>query len=87
MSAAQAPVLNIGVVGYGRWGVNQVRVFDALCKLETGTVGTKQYTTPQGEQVSRPSCSTAVGSEPFMRPNIDRARELLREAGYPPRAV
>jgi peptide/nickel transport system substrate-binding protein len=25
---------------------------------------------------------TAVGSEPFMRPNIDRARELLREAGY-----
>ena len=25
---------------------------------------------------------TAVGSEAFMRPNIDRARELLREAGY-----
>jgi preprotein translocase subunit SecF len=35
-----------------------------LCKAETGSVGTKQYTTPQGEQVSRPSCSTADGKEP-----------------------
>jgi preprotein translocase subunit SecF len=26
-----------------------------------GTVGTKQYTTPQGEQVSRPSCTAADG--------------------------
>jgi len=41
------------------------RVFDALCKAEAGTVATKQYTTPQGEQVSRPSCSTAGGSEPL----------------------
>ncbi len=41
------------------------RVFDALCKAESGTVGTKQYTTPQGEQVSRPSCSTSAGSEPL----------------------
>ena len=41
------------------------RVFDALCKAEAGTVGTKQYTTPQGEQVSRPSCSTSTGSEPL----------------------
>ena len=32
-------------------------VFEALCKAETGTAGTKQYTTPQGEQVSRPSCA------------------------------
>ncbi len=41
------------------------RVFDALCKAESGTVGTKQYTTPQGEQVSRPSCTVAAGTEPL----------------------
>ena len=40
------------------------QVFGVLCKAEAGTVGTKQYTTPQGEQVSRPSCSTADGKEP-----------------------
>jgi preprotein translocase subunit SecF len=40
-------------------------VFEALCKAEGGTVGTKQYTTPQGEQVSRPSCANADGSEPL----------------------
>jgi preprotein translocase subunit SecF len=42
------------------------RVFDALCKAESGTVGTKQYLTPQGEQVSRPSCATADGKEPLL---------------------
>jgi len=42
------------------------QVFGVLCKAETGTVCTKQYTTPQGEQVSRPSCSTADGKEPVM---------------------
>ena len=41
------------------------RVFAQLCKAETGTVGTKQYTTPQGEQVSRASCTTADGKEPL----------------------
>jgi preprotein translocase subunit SecF len=41
------------------------RVFAALCAAETGTVGTKQYLTPQGEQVSRPSCTTAAGAEPL----------------------
>jgi preprotein translocase subunit SecF len=41
------------------------RVFEALCKAEAGTVATKQYTTPQGEQVSRPSCSTSTGTEPL----------------------
>jgi preprotein translocase subunit SecF len=29
-------------------------------------VGTKQYLTPQGEQVSRPSCTTADGKEPML---------------------
>ncbi len=41
------------------------RVFEALCKAEPGTVGTLQYTTPQGEQVSRPSCTGADGKEPM----------------------
>jgi preprotein translocase subunit SecF len=41
------------------------RVFAELCKAAPGTVGTKQYTTPQGEQVSRPSCTAADGSEPL----------------------
>jgi preprotein translocase subunit SecF len=41
------------------------RVFDALCKAEQGVRGTKQYLTPQGEQVSRPSCTTADGKEPL----------------------
>jgi len=40
------------------------RVFTALCAAESGTVDTKQYVTPQGEAVSRPSCSTAAGAEP-----------------------
>jgi preprotein translocase subunit SecF len=41
------------------------RVFDALCAAESGQAGTKQYLTPQGEQVSRPSCTTAAGAEPL----------------------
>jgi preprotein translocase subunit SecF len=41
------------------------RVFDALCKTEQGVRGTKQYLTPQGEQVSRPSCTAADGKEPL----------------------
>jgi preprotein translocase subunit SecF len=41
------------------------RVFDALCKAESGTVATKAYTTPQGEQVSRASCATGTGTEPL----------------------
>ena len=42
------------------------RIFAALCKAEPGgVVGTKQYTTPQGEQVSRPSCTAADGTEPM----------------------
>ncbi len=41
------------------------RVFDALCKAEQGVRGTRQYLTPQGEQVSRPSCTAADGKEPL----------------------
>ncbi|MEO5734343.1 MAG: protein translocase subunit SecF [Rubrivivax sp.] len=42
------------------------RVFDALCKAESGAVGIRNYTTPQGEAVSRPSCTAAAGSEPLV---------------------
>ena len=41
------------------------RAFGELCKAESGTVGTKAYTTPQGEQVSRASCTNAAGTEPL----------------------
>jgi preprotein translocase subunit SecF len=41
-------------------------VFEALCKAEQGVRGTKQYTTAQGEQVSRPSCAAADGKEPLL---------------------
>jgi len=41
------------------------RVFQALCKAETGSVQTKQYITAQGEQVSRPACVQADGNEPL----------------------
>ncbi len=40
-------------------------VFAALCKAESGTMGTKAYTSAQGESVSRPACSNAAGSEPI----------------------
>jgi preprotein translocase subunit SecF len=59
-------------------------VFGALCKAESGTVGTKQYVTPQGEAVSRPSCATAAGAEPvklnrteFVGPSV--GSELARD--------
>jgi len=42
------------------------RVFAVLCKAEQGAVATKQYLSPQGEQVSRPSCTAAGGTEPFL---------------------
>ncbi len=41
------------------------QAFAQLCKAEKGTLGTKQYTTAQGEQVSRPSCTSADGQEPL----------------------
>ena len=59
-------------------------VFAALCAAETGTVSTRQYVTPQGESVSRPSCSVAAGTEPiklqrteFVGPSV--GAELARD--------
>ena len=60
------------------------RVFDELCKAESGTVTRREYTTPQGEQVSRPSCGGAGGIEPlrlmrteFVGPSV--GAELARD--------
>ncbi|MBL8352421.1 MAG: protein translocase subunit SecF [Burkholderiaceae bacterium] len=39
-------------------------VFGKLCAAEGGSVGTQTFTTPQGEQGSRPSCTTPAGAEP-----------------------
>ena len=41
------------------------RVFEALCKAESASVSSRQYTTPQGEQVSRSACSSTNGNEPL----------------------
>jgi preprotein translocase subunit SecF len=41
-------------------------VFDALCKAESGTVGTKSETTSKGEAVTRPSCTDATNAEPVV---------------------
>jgi preprotein translocase subunit SecF len=40
-------------------------VFDKLCAAEGGKVETRSYTTPQGEQVSRPACAKDGGAEPL----------------------
>jgi preprotein translocase subunit SecF len=60
------------------------QAFAAMCAAEQGTLGTKQYTTPQGEQVSRASCAKADGSEPlalkrteFVGPSV--GAELARD--------
>ncbi len=39
-------------------------VFDKLCAAEGGQVSTQSFTTPQGEQGSRPVCDKAGGVEP-----------------------
>ncbi|HOW49759.1 MAG TPA: protein translocase subunit SecF [Rubrivivax sp.] len=60
------------------------RAFAAICAAEQGSTGTKQYATPQGEQVSRASCTRADGSEPvqlkrteFVGPSV--GAELARD--------
>ena len=70
--------------GSAQGGDLAARAFEALCAAEQGRVGTKQYTTPQGEQVSRPSCTQTDGSEPlrlmrteFVGPSV--GAELARD--------
>ena len=40
-------------------------VFGELCRAEGGNVAVKSYTTPQGEQVSRPACEAGT-EEPLV---------------------
>ncbi|MET0383398.1 MAG: protein translocase subunit SecF [Burkholderiaceae bacterium] len=63
------------------------KVFAALCKAESGTVGTKTETTPKGEAVTRPSCVDPAGAEPvllkrseFVGPSV--GDELARDGAY-----
>ena len=60
------------------------RVFGALCQAEGGGVQTREYTTPEGEQVSRPACMAAADTEPlklmrteFVGPSV--GAELARD--------
>jgi preprotein translocase subunit SecF len=41
------------------------RVFEQLCKAESGTVSTEQFTSAKGEAISRPACKTAAGGMPL----------------------
>ena len=59
------------------------RVFGELCRVESGTVSVKAYTTPEGEAVSRPACDVGP-SEPvqlmrteFVGPSV--GAELARD--------
>ena len=58
-------LIRLPVRGNMTGSVVAAKVFEGLCKAEQGTVGTKQYITPQGEAVSRPSCTAASGTEPI----------------------
>ncbi len=77
-------LIRVPVRGDGKQTEVAGLVFNELCKAESGTSGRKQYTTPQGEQVSRPSCSLASGDEPvrlqrteFVGPSV--GSELARD--------
>ncbi len=77
------PVRSQGPVGT-KGGDLATQALGALCAAEQGQVSNKQYTTPQGEQVSRPSCAKADGSEPlklqrteFVGPSV--GAELARD--------
>ncbi|HET9642213.1 MAG TPA: protein translocase subunit SecF [Burkholderiaceae bacterium] len=60
------------------------RVFDELCRAESGSVSTGQFHTDKGEEVSKPVCRTADGKEPvslsrseFVGPTV--GSELARD--------
>jgi len=84
-------LIRIPVRGDARQADLAQRVFGELCKAESGTVGTRQYTTAQGESVSRPSCTGAGGAEPlklnrteFVGPSVgsELARDGLMALGF-----
>ena len=84
---SQDVLIRLPVRGDMKFTEVSAKVFDALCRAEQGTVGTKQYVTPQGEQVSRPSCVSAAGAEPiklsrteFVGPSV--GSELARDSAW-----
>jgi preprotein translocase subunit SecF len=85
--SSQDVLVRLPVRGQGKGDELASRAFAAICAAEQGRVGTKQYTTPQGEAVSRPSCSRADGAEPvrlmrteFVGPSV--GAELARDGAY-----
>ena len=71
-------------------GVDQkmvpAHVFEALCKAESGAVGTKTETTDKGESITRPSCA-AGASEPVVLKRSELVGpsvgdELMRNGAY-----
>jgi preprotein translocase subunit SecF len=85
--SSQDVLVRLPVRGQGKGDELASRAFAAICAAEQGSVGTKQYTTAQGESVSRPSCSRADGAEPvrlmrteFVGPSV--GAELARDGAY-----
>ncbi|MEY3287267.1 MAG: hypothetical protein RL500_1997 [Pseudomonadota bacterium] len=56
-------LIRLPVRGEMKQGEVSARTFDALCAAEQGTVQTRSYTTPQGEQVSRTACVVAASAQ------------------------
>jgi preprotein translocase subunit SecF len=52
-------LIRLPVRGEMKQGEVSARTFEALCSAEAGTVQSKSYTTPQGEQVTRVACVKA----------------------------
>ena len=52
-------LIRLPVRGEMKQGEVSARTFEALCSAEAGTVQSKSYTTPQGEQVTRVACMKA----------------------------
>jgi preprotein translocase subunit SecF len=57
-------------------------VFKALCTAEQGQVVRKEYTTAEGEQVSRPSCVQADAKEPLVRKRSEAVSASVGEELY-----
>ncbi|RVU47770.1 protein translocase subunit SecF [Rubrivivax rivuli] len=57
-------------------------VFKALCTAEQGQVVRKEYTTAEGEQVSRPSCVRADGAEPLVRKRSEAVSSSVGDELY-----
>ncbi len=57
-------MVRLPVRGAAKQSEVAAQVFAQLCKTEGGTLGSKNYTTPQGEQVSRASCRVGA-AEPI----------------------